>query len=113
MLVTAAAREAFDAALAESLVGTGAELTPVDLGLAAARQRPASTPPPVSPERVVEKAERTTADLDDAAQKATIEDALVRAGGVVSKAAAELGLSRQGLYRRMERLGIVLERRPR
>ncbi|MBP1644207.1 MAG: hypothetical protein H6Q03_2876, partial [Acidobacteria bacterium] len=27
--------------------------------------------------------------------------------------AAELGLSRQALYRRMERLGIVLERRPR
>ncbi len=32
---------------------------------------------------------------------------------LVSKAAAELGVSRQALYRRMERLGIVLERRPR
>ena len=32
--------------------------------------------------------------------------ALARAGGVVSQAAAELGLSRQALYRRMERLGI-------
>jgi transcriptional regulator of acetoin/glycerol metabolism len=30
----------------------------------------------------------------------------------VSRAAQELGLSRQALYRRMERLGIVLERRP-
>jgi transcriptional regulator of acetoin/glycerol metabolism len=30
----------------------------------------------------------------------------------VSRAAAELGLSRQALYRRMERLGIELERRP-
>jgi len=30
----------------------------------------------------------------------------------VSKAAAEMGLSRQALYRRMERVGIVLERRP-
>ena len=38
---------------------------------------------------------------------------LIAAGGVVSKAAAEMGLSRQALYRRMERLGIVLERRPR
>jgi len=37
----------------------------------------------------------------------------VRAKGVVAKAAAELGMSRQALYRRMEKLGIVLERRPR
>ena len=35
-----------------------------------------------------------------------IEQALARAGGVVAQAAAELGLSRQALYRRMERLGI-------
>ena len=33
--------------------------------------------------------------------------ALARAGGVVAQAAADLGLSRQALYRRMERLGIV------
>jgi DNA-binding NtrC family response regulator len=33
--------------------------------------------------------------------------ALTRAGGVVAQAAAELGLSRQALYRRMERLGIA------
>jgi DNA-binding NtrC family response regulator len=32
---------------------------------------------------------------------------LARAGGVVAQAAAELGLSRQALYRRMERLGIA------
>jgi len=35
-----------------------------------------------------------------------IEQALARHGGVVAQAAAELGLSRQALYRRMERLGI-------
>lgn len=35
-----------------------------------------------------------------------IVQALGRAGGVVAQAAAELGLSRQALYRRMERLGI-------
>jgi DNA-binding NtrC family response regulator len=45
-------------------------------------------------------------------ERAGIEEALMKAGGVVSKAAAEMGLSRQALYRRMERLGIVLERRP-
>ncbi len=45
-------------------------------------------------------------------ERASIEEALMKAGGVVSKAAAEMGLSRQALYRRMERVGIVLERRP-
>lgn len=35
-----------------------------------------------------------------------IIEALSRAGGVVAQAASELGLSRQALYRRMERLGI-------
>ncbi len=35
-----------------------------------------------------------------------LEACLARAGGVVARAAAELGLSRQALYRRMERLGI-------
>jgi transcriptional regulator with PAS, ATPase and Fis domain len=35
-----------------------------------------------------------------------IEAALARHSGVVAQAAAELGLSRQALYRRMERLGI-------
>ena len=48
-----------------------------------------------------------------AAQRAQIEEALARAKGVVSRAATELGLSRQGLYRRMERLNIVIERRTR
>jgi DNA-binding NtrC family response regulator len=36
-----------------------------------------------------------------------ITQALTRAHGVVAQAAAELGLSRQALYRRMERLGIA------
>ena len=45
-------------------------------------------------------------------ERADIEAALVTARGVVAKAAATLGMSRQALYRRMERLGVVLERRP-
>jgi transcriptional regulator with PAS, ATPase and Fis domain len=36
-----------------------------------------------------------------------IVQALARAHGVIAQAAAELGLSRQALYRRMERLGIA------
>jgi transcriptional regulator with GAF, ATPase, and Fis domain len=35
-----------------------------------------------------------------------VEQALARAGGVVARAARDLGLSRQALYRRMEKLGI-------
>ena len=35
-----------------------------------------------------------------------IERALNKTGGVVARAARELGLSRQALYRRMDRLGI-------
>jgi len=41
--------------------------------------------------------------------RAAIEVALARAEGVVAQAAAELGLSRQALYRRMEKLGIARE----
>ncbi|MGE0641259.1 MAG: sigma-54-dependent transcriptional regulator [Thermoanaerobaculia bacterium] len=49
----------------------------------------------------------------EAAERAEIEGLLLEHGGIVSRAAESLGLSRQALYRRMERLGIVLERRPR
>ncbi len=38
-----------------------------------------------------------------------IEVALARAGGVVAKAARELGLSRQSLYRRMDKLGVAID----
>jgi transcriptional regulator of acetoin/glycerol metabolism len=38
--------------------------------------------------------------------RASIEAALERHGGIVAQAAVELGLSRQALYRRLERLGI-------
>jgi transcriptional regulator of acetoin/glycerol metabolism len=39
--------------------------------------------------------------------------ALTAVDGVVAHAADRLGLSRQALYRRMARLGIEVERRPR
>ncbi len=44
---------------------------------------------------------------DNEPDRQSIEQALARAGGIVAQAAAELGLSRQALYRRMERLGIA------
>ena len=46
-------------------------------------------------------------------ERTQVEAALVSASGSVSRAAEALGLSRQALYRRMEKLGIVLERKPR
>ena len=41
--------------------------------------------------------------------RAGIESALARAGGVIAQAAADLGLSRQALYRRMDRFNIPRE----
>ncbi len=39
--------------------------------------------------------------------RADVESALARSDGVIARAAVELGLSRQALYRRMEKLGIA------
>jgi len=56
---------------------------------------------------------RTGAESGDEAERDALERLLLDSGGSVSRAAARLGISRQALYRRMDRLGIVLERRPR
>ena len=72
-----------------SLLSHGDTVMVADLGLPAA-----SAPAPVPGQE---------AEPDRAALVA----ALARAGGVVAQAAADLGLSRQALYRRMERLGIA------
>jgi DNA-binding NtrC family response regulator len=80
-------RELKNALQRAALLAAGPEITVADLGLQA------SAPPP-PPE-----------ELD----KPALEAALARAGGVVAQAAADLGLSRQALYRRMEKLGIPRE----
>lgn len=46
---------------------------------------------------------------EPAVDRQAIEQALDRANGVIAHAARELGLSRQALYRRMEKLGIKTE----
>ncbi len=74
------------------LVSRARELTPADLGLDGAG---AATP------RMTEQ-ERSERDQ--------IEAALVAANGVVADAARALGLSRQALYRRMNRFGLAVER---
>jgi len=79
-------RELKNAVTRGCLLAAAAELDPAALGLAPAS---VATRPEQEPDRDV------------------IEQALARAGGVVAQAAQELGLSRQALYRRMERLGIA------
>ena len=80
----------------------------------AAATTPSAGVPTLAPAPASQRAEPADNHAATAAdpERAAIEEALLEAGGVVSKAAAEMGLSRQALYRRMERLGIVLERRP-
>ena len=70
------------------LLCRGGIVEPHDLGLSV------RTPPP------------PRAEPDAEPDRGAIEAALRRARYVVSQAAAELGLSRQALYRRMEKLGI-------
>jgi DNA-binding NtrC family response regulator len=71
-----------------ALLAQGTVVKAADLGLPAARAPAAATMPP----------EPTRAD---------IEAVLARHRGVIAAAAQELGLSRQALYRRMEKFGIA------
>ena len=69
-----------------SLLSTGDIIKVPDLGLPATASLPVQDAEP---------------------DREAIVQTLARAGGVVAQAAQELGLSRQALYRRMERLGIA------
>ena len=50
-------------------------------------------------------------DEGSLAERVKLERALEEAGGVVAKAAEALGVSRQALYRKMEKYGLAVERR--
>lgn len=84
-----------------ALVATGDVISPADLGLAPGNERPAPSP------------SRPALTAEEEAERGALEALLVKHEGSVSRVAAERGLSRQALYRRMDRLGIVLTRRPR
>jgi len=71
------------------LLAANEVITPADLGLPGA----SVAAPPI-------------ASSDAEPDREAIEQALARAGGTIAQAAADLGLSRQALYRRMDRLGI-------
>ena len=85
------------------LVASGDTLREEDLGLGAQG----------FPVAVADRAAADPLLLDEAAlaERIRLERALAEAGGVVAKAAEALGLSRQALYRKMERHGLVVERR--
>jgi len=74
-----------------SLLAAGHEIEASALGLPAARAGDPTGP----------------IDAADEPDRNSIEAALARANGVIAQAAAELGLSRQALYRRMDRLDIA------
>jgi DNA-binding NtrC family response regulator len=78
-----------------TLVAATPQVGPEDLGLAAGAEL------------------RRTGEGADEPERDALERLLLDSGGSVSRAAARLGISRQALYRRMDRLGVVLERRPR
>ncbi len=85
------------------LVAPGDTIRNEDLGLGTYTVAPAA---PVSPDH-------PDGPLDEVAlaERVKLERALAEAGGVVARAAEILGLSRQALYRKMERHGLAMERR--
>ncbi|MEO8275745.1 MAG: sigma-54 dependent transcriptional regulator [Thermoanaerobaculia bacterium] len=91
-----------------ALLAQEESITPADLGLEEPDPIPSGGAPADSGIALSE-----SRPMEAAAERRMVEGILVECGGVVSRAADQLGLSRQALYRRMERLGIVLERRPR
>jgi DNA-binding NtrC family response regulator len=87
-------RELKNVMVRASLLASGDEIGVADLGL-----------PAVSAAAAVSITPSALADAEP--DREAISAALRRANGVVAQAAAELGLSRQALYRRMERVGIA------
>ena len=76
-----------------ALLSDGGRIDVVALGLPSA-PRTGSAPPP---------------DMDPEPGREQIEAALARHDGVLAQAASELGLSRQALYRRLDKLGLRRE----
>lgn len=81
------------------LIASGDVIHAEDLGLGSG---PVPSVTPLSAEE---------SDEVSLAERVRLERALADAGGIVAKAAEALGLSRQALYRKMEKHGLVVERR--
>lgn len=97
------ARELENRARRAAAIGEGDALEAADFGLGEGSAAGEAQGAPVE----------GRAAAGDEPERAAIEAALLAAEGNVSRAAAAMGVSRQALYRRMERLGISMVRRPR
>lgn len=82
-----------------TVVATGEEISAADLGFDNEGDQPS-------------RADLGHLDAGDLLAREQLMEVLERADGVVAHAAEELGVSRQALYRRMSRLGVEIERRP-
>ncbi|HEY6881451.1 MAG TPA: sigma-54 dependent transcriptional regulator [Polyangiales bacterium] len=78
-------------------VSTSELISPIDLGLAGRTSELEAAPVAGQPSAREE-------------ERRALEKLLADSGGVVAKAAASLGISRQALYRRMQRVGLHIER---
>lgn len=94
-----------------TLVGKSQRIEPEDLGLVDADPSTTELVRPAANSSAPPSSSFPGAGGADDPEAQEIQDAIDRASGVISRAAAELGLSRQALYRRMARLGITMERR--
>jgi DNA-binding NtrC family response regulator len=95
------------------LIAKGGVVRAADLALETAA-KPSAAPREERASQLIPSAPAPTSarsETVDEVERVRVEEALKRAQGVISRAAAELGMSRQALYRRMERLGMALERR--
>ena len=98
-------RELASALRRATLVASGSVLRAADLGLGEAPAGRLEPPTGSAAPRPAESGARRHPE------RLRIERALSEADGVVAKAAESLGLSRQALYRRMEKHGLRVERR--
>jgi DNA-binding NtrC family response regulator len=87
-----------------ALLRTATAISAEDLGLGGTTPRAIAGSDGIPPAR-------PASNVETAAERAELERALAQANGVVSRAAAMLGLSRQAFYRKMERHGVELERK--
>ncbi|NUQ72386.1 MAG: sigma-54-dependent Fis family transcriptional regulator [Polyangiaceae bacterium] len=88
-----------------ALVAPARTLSPRDLGL------DLPGPPPEEEREDDEAPVAVLLTRSEEEERRQIEAVLDSVGGVVARAAAQLGMSRQALYRRMRRLGLAVERR--
>lgn len=94
-----------------ALVSSARIITPADLGLDGAPE-PREAPQAAEDDDIADpQPPWALSRAPDDEERRRVESALDAAGGVVSKAASLLGLSRQAFYRRMQKLGLHLERR--